>query len=100
MPAQAWVTLAVGMFAAIGVLISWRQKVDADRRAEWWRRVSWAFEQVLSGDSNRESFGWEVLVRLRDSKLATPEDKVMFQSLADRWIVGDDVGTTVDGGTL
>lgn len=99
MPAQAWVTLAVGLFAAIGVLVSWRQKVDADRRAEWWRRISWSFDQILSGDDNRESFGWVTLERLKDSKLATTEDKNLFQSLARDWIIDAEWSADPERGT-
>jgi hypothetical protein len=50
MPAQAWVTLVVGMVATIGVLVTWRQKNDADSRSEWWRRTAWAVERSLGDD--------------------------------------------------
>jgi hypothetical protein len=52
-PAQAWVTLIVGLAATVGVLVTWRQKNTADRRSEWWRRTTWAFERSLS-DNNVE----------------------------------------------
>ncbi|MCA0157662.1 hypothetical protein LB823_15825 [Tsukamurella sp. M9C] len=97
MPAQAWVTLAVGMFAAIGVLVSWRQKVEADRRAEWWRRVSWSFDQVLSDDSDRMSFGWAVIGRLKESEIATQEDREMLRSLADEWVTSKNEDEQAEG---
>ncbi|WP_264017220.1 hypothetical protein [Mycolicibacter longobardus] len=34
MPAQAWVTLIVSGLAAVGVIVTWRQKNRADRRSE------------------------------------------------------------------
>ncbi len=97
MPAQAWVTLLVGLFAAIGVLISWRQKVEADRRAEWWRQISWSFDQILSEDNNRASFGWLLLERLKTSELATHDDKKMFVRLAEEWLVSDDDDESAEG---
>ncbi|WP_232425905.1 hypothetical protein [Mycobacterium sp. JS623] len=47
MPAQAWVTLIVGLVATTGVLITWWQKNTADRRSEWWRRVTWGLRAHL-----------------------------------------------------
>ncbi|KXO99190.1 hypothetical protein [Tsukamurella pseudospumae] len=100
MPAQAWVTLIVGLVAAIGVVATWRQKVEADRRAEWWRRVSWAFDHVLSGDDQRVTFGWTILIRLRESRLATRDDRAVFGFLADDWIINDNEDEQAEGGYL
>jgi hypothetical protein len=48
LPAQAWVTLTAGLVAAFGVIITWQQKNNADRRSEWWRRTTWAFDGTFS----------------------------------------------------
>lgn len=36
MPAQAWVTLIVGVLAVIGVGLTVRQRTVADKRAQAW----------------------------------------------------------------
>lgn len=70
MPAQACVTLIVGGIAAIGVIVTWQQKNRADRRSEWWRRVTWALERTFSDNPNEQELGWSVLESLVTSKLA------------------------------
>jgi hypothetical protein len=84
MPAQAWVTLIVGGVAAIGAIVTWQQKNRADRRAEWWRRTSWAFERTFSTDDTQAELGWEVLRALSRSTLATTDDSVIVQVIAQR----------------
>lgn len=32
-------TLIVGTMAVLGVIITWWQKNQADKRSEWWRRI-------------------------------------------------------------
>jgi len=73
-PAQAWVTLIVGGLATIGVIVTWQQKNRADRRSEWWRRTTWAFERTFSGDDTQALLGWNLLKVLSSSKLATKDD--------------------------
>jgi hypothetical protein len=58
MPAQAWVTFIIGGLATIGVVITWQQKNRADRRSEWWRRTTWAFERTFSTDDNQARLAW------------------------------------------
>lgn len=98
MPAQAWTTLIVGVAAAVGVIITWRQKQNADRRAEWWRRLSWAFDHSLSQDPDEADFGWLMVDHLSRSRLATAADEEFLQAVAERWISGDNDGTTGRGG--
>lgn len=80
MPAQAWVTLIVGLVAIGGVLITWWQKNTADRRSEWWRRVTWAFERTFSADDTEAALGWKMLDTLLQSKLATRGDSDIVRS--------------------
>lgn len=68
MPAQAWVTLIIGLIATAGVLITWRQKNTADRRSEWWRRTTWALELTFSGEQDQRRLGWSLLLVLATSK--------------------------------
>jgi len=82
-PAQAWVTLIVGLAATIGVLVTWRQKNTADHRAEWWRRTTWAFERSLSDRYMEAELGWKVLGTLLESKLVTKSDVSVMQVIAE-----------------
>jgi hypothetical protein len=59
--AQAWVALIIGFAATTGVLITWQQKNIADRRSEWWRRTTWAFERTFSADDPQAELGWKML---------------------------------------
>jgi len=91
MPAQAWVTLIVGLVAIGGVLISWWQKNTADRRSEWWRRVTWAFERTFSADDTEAALGWKMLDTLLQSKLATRGDSDIVQVIGEHTALDDDV---------
>ena len=98
MPAQAWVTLVVGLIATAGVLATWQQKNTADRRSEWWRRVTWAFERTFSTDDAQATLGWKVLNTLLQSKLATRGDSDIVQAIAEHTALDDDLeGGTLDG---
>ncbi len=97
MPAQAWVTLIVGFVAIGGVLASWWQKHTADRRSEWWRRVTWAFERTFSPDDTAAALGWKMLDTLLQSKLATRGDSDIVQVIAEHTALDDAEEETVDG---
>jgi hypothetical protein len=94
-PAQAWVTLIVGLAAIIGVLVTWRQKNTADRRSEWWRRTTWAFERSLSNHNAEARLGWQVLGALLKSTLVTKSDYDLVQVIAEHVALTD---YTVDEG--
>lgn len=76
-------TLIVGGLAAIGVIVTWQQKNQADRRGEWWRRTTWAFERTFSPDDTEAELGWKVLDTLAASKLATKGDSDVMQLMAE-----------------
>lgn len=98
MPAQAWVTLIVGLVAIGGVLITWWQKNTADRRSEWWRRVTWAFERTFSPDDTEAALGWKMLDTLLQSKLATRGDSDIVQVIGEHTALDDDLEEgSVDG---
>lgn len=98
MPAQAWVTVIVGLVATGGVLVTWWQKNTADRRSEWWRRVTWAFERTFSSDDTEAALGWKMLDTLLQSKLATRGDSDIVQVIGEHTALGDDVEEgSVDG---
>lgn len=83
MPAQTWATLAVGLVAALGVITTWRQKSNADRRTEWWRRTFWAFERTFSPADTEAGLGWKMLDTLLRSKLATRSDSDIVHVIAE-----------------
>lgn len=89
MPAQAWVTLIVGGLAAIGVIVTWQQKNRADKRSEWWRRTTWAFERTFSIDDAEAGLGWKVLGTLVSSTLATKDDSDIVQVMAEQVALGE-----------
>jgi hypothetical protein len=49
----------VGIVAIGGVLVTWQQKNVADRRSEWWRRVTWALERTFNADDTEAALGLE-----------------------------------------
>lgn len=82
MPAQAWITLVVGVAGFSGVIMSVLQRTYADRRAEWWRRTTWAVDHTLSDNPDAQMVGYDVLGRLQASRLILPADRTLFA----RWI--------------
>ena len=95
-PAQAWVTLIVGGLATISVIFTWRQKNDADRRSEWWRRAQWAFERTFSDTNSQAQLGWAILATMMRSKLVTADDGDVLQVVAERMIGLDGDGEDGD----
>ena len=83
MPPQSWVTLLVGGLAIVGVIVTWQQKNRADRRSEWWRRTTWAFERTFAGNNNQTGLDWSVRATLIRSRLATADDGDIVQVIAE-----------------
>jgi hypothetical protein len=75
--------LIVGLVATVGVLVTWHQKNTADRRTEWWRRTTWAFERSLSENYVEAQLGWKVLDALLRSTLVTTSDVSVVQVIAE-----------------
>ena len=75
----AIVALTVGLVAII-------QKSRADRRDQWWKRTQWAIEQTFKDDEEQQALGFRVLQVLGDSKLASPEELQLLESLTTREI--------------
>ncbi|MFZ2512048.1 MAG: hypothetical protein WAW85_13295 [Gordonia sp. (in: high G+C Gram-positive bacteria)] len=76
-------TLLVGTFGFTGVIATLLQRTYADRRAEWWRRATWAVDQALSGEPERQVVGVDALRVIQESKLASDEDRSLFA----RWFL-------------
>lgn len=98
MPAQAWVTLIVGVVGFAGVIAGFAQRTYADRRAEWWRRATWAVDHTLGDDVDEQVLGFDVLAKLQKSKLATTADRELFADWANPQVFADE-GDTGEVGT-
>jgi hypothetical protein len=78
---------AVAPLATFGVVLvaflTYRQKSNADRRDQWWKRAQWGIDSALDdADPQRRLAGIQVLVQLIGSNLATPEDADLMSTLA------------------
>lgn len=89
MPPQSWVTLIVGGLATVGVIATWQQKNRSDRRSEWWRRTSWAFERTFSENGAQTRVGWSILYALAWSRLATVDDIDIVQVITEHAAIAD-----------
>jgi predicted membrane chloride channel (bestrophin family) len=78
---------AVAPLATFGVVLvaylTYRQKTQADRRDQWWKRAQWGIDSALNdADPQRRLAGIKVLVQLVGSDLATAEDAELMSALA------------------
>ena len=73
-----------------------------DRRSEWWRRATWAFERTFSSDDMEAALGWKMLDTLLQSKLATRGDSEIVQVIGQHPPLDEveDLGTTWKRGVL
>ncbi|GAA1355897.1 hypothetical protein GCM10009636_24220 [Arthrobacter koreensis] len=81
-----WAITWIPVLGPLGILatalvayFAYRQKLEADRRAQWWVRAQWALEASLSADPRRSLAGLAVLNDLKSSSLATREDQELFR---------------------
>ena len=84
-------TLLVVLVAYLAYL----QRAKADKRDQWWKRAQWGIESVLAEDPARQDVGMQVLDNLKLSKLATPEDTVLFNQ-AVRSVMDEYLGEELD----
>ncbi|MFZ3454264.1 hypothetical protein [Arthrobacter sp. 7Tela_A1] len=87
--AAQWVITWIPVLGPLGILTTavvayfgYRQKLEADRRAQWWVRAQWGLEASLSDDPRRSLAGLALLNELKTSSLATAEDRELFRLLA------------------
>ncbi|MBF4993243.1 hypothetical protein ITX31_03835 [Arthrobacter gandavensis] len=81
-----WAITWIPVLGPLGILatalvayFAYRQKLEADRRAQWWVRAQWALEASLSANPRRSLAGLAVLNDLKTSSLATREDQELFR---------------------
>ena len=91
MTAPVWVSLFVGFAAFAGVMAGLAQRTMADKRAEWWRRATWAVDHSLSDSPAAQVVGFDILGKLQESSLVTRADRHLFAAWASTRIFdGDD----------
>ena len=84
MPAQAWVTLVVGVLAVVGVAPTIRQRTVADKRAQAWQRITWCLDRTVSTDPTEAELGWDIYATVTDSPLITTTEQDVLVAVADR----------------
>jgi hypothetical protein len=81
--------VVAALVAITGVWVTVAQKNRTDRREQWWKRVQWAAEQVVSDDEKKKAIGAGALltliaetkqIDLADSKLL---DTIVIQGLGN-----------------
>lgn len=77
----ALVALAVG-------LVTVRQRREADRRDQWWKRAQWALDLVMSPSESESqaAVGFAVLERLASSDLARREELLVLEAAWQVWL--------------
>ncbi|MCS3789072.1 hypothetical protein HNP11_003264 [Tsukamurella ocularis] len=68
--------------ALTGVWLTMRQKERSERRAEWWRRVTWAIERTTEPNVTVARTAAAVLTSLMDSSLATDSERDLIEAIA------------------
>ncbi|WP_242640286.1 hypothetical protein [Rhodococcoides fascians] len=84
MPAQAWVTLIVGVLAVVGVALTVRQRTVADKRAQAWQRITWCLERTTSENEAEAALGWDIYTPVTDSPLITRTERDVLRAVATR----------------
>lgn len=77
-------SLLIFATAATAAIVAWktyRQRKEADERAEWWRRTQWAIDYASDHDLEKGRIGLRTLRFLMSSDLASPEDKSMVKDV-------------------
>ncbi|MBB1155041.1 MULTISPECIES: hypothetical protein [Amycolatopsis] len=86
---QLVVTIALGLLTVTGAFAGARmgarandratkQREDAARREEWWRRFTWAAELALDDSVRKRAAGLKLLAKLGRSGLATHDDNQLL----------------------
>ncbi|WP_037140551.1 hypothetical protein [Rhodococcoides fascians] len=83
MPAQAWITLIVGVLAVAGVMATVSQRTRADNRAQSWQRITWCLERTVSDNDDEATLGWEVFGTVSRTPFIARTDRDTLQTIAD-----------------
>lgn len=79
--------VAVMVALAVG-FVTVRQRREADRRDQWWKRAQWALDLVMSPSESqsRAAVGFAVLERLASSELARREELLVLEAAWQVWL--------------
>jgi len=78
--------LVVAGIALVGTVVTVVQKRYADHRDAWWKRTQWALDHILAAqedDDIERTVGLLVLTVLQASHLASDEETIMLEQVAD-----------------
>ncbi|MGB2951124.1 MAG: hypothetical protein WBG14_07205 [Rhodococcus sp. (in: high G+C Gram-positive bacteria)] len=89
MPAQAWITLVVGLLAIVGVAGTVSQRTRADNRAQSWQRITWCLERTVSDNPDEAALGWTVFGTVVATPFIARTDRRTLRAIADRDIAAD-----------
>ncbi|WP_143537838.1 MULTISPECIES: hypothetical protein [Nocardiaceae] len=84
MPAQAWITLIVGVFAVVGVAGTVNQRTRADNRSQSWQRITWCLERTVSDNPDEVALGWTVFGTVVATPFIAKTDRRTLRAIADR----------------
>ncbi len=70
-------------FVALVAYKAYRQRLQTDKRDQWWKRAQWAIDAALDSNEQVQFTGLQVLTNLKTDSLATPEDVAIFDSIAE-----------------
>ncbi|OZC73901.1 hypothetical protein CH251_12225 [Rhodococcus sp. 06-462-5] len=83
-PAQAWITLIVGVFAVVGVAGTVNQRTRADNRSQSWQRITWCLERTVSDNPDEVALGWTVFGTVVATPFIAKTDRRTLRAIADR----------------
>ncbi|KAA0924507.1 MULTISPECIES: hypothetical protein [unclassified Rhodococcus (in: high G+C Gram-positive bacteria)] len=83
MPAQAWITLIVGLIAVVGVVGTVSQRTRADNRSQSWQRITWCLERTVSENDDEAALGWKVFGTVATTPFIARSDRDTLQAIAD-----------------
>lgn len=101
-------TPLIAVIAAVVAVLSLRQKRNADRKSEWWKRTQFAIDLLVSGERPRVLTGNELLSKLTDEtrrgwrkphRLADDDDLDLVRDLAVHLLSFMDQGSNVEPGS-
>ena len=70
--------------------------MNADSRAEGWKRAAWAADHVIVGQSEGADVGLVVLEALQDSPLASASDRELLEGCIQSLQAPDDLSGLLD----
>lgn len=83
---QPVVTGAGATLVLVGASITVRQRYQADRKDQWWKRTQWALELLLRRDEDSVLLGLEILTQQVSAKVADSEDAKLIAQVLTPWV--------------